>query len=70
MAKKEAKRTTSELIMDMRGILDAAETEARRLDEDGVKVAASRVRKGMQEIKRLAKIVRDTALEKQKELRG
>jgi len=62
--KKEVKKSTTELVMEMRGVVDAALAEAERLDEKGVKASAGRVRKAMQEVKALAKEVRETALEK------
>jgi len=70
MAKKEVKKTTTELVMDMKGVVDIALAEATRLDEKGIKSSAGRTRKLMQEVKALAKAVRETALEKVKELKG
>lgn len=66
--KKEVKKSTTELVMEMKGVVDGALAEAERLDENGVKACAGRVRKAMQEIRALAKAVRDTALEKRNSL--
>lgn len=65
---KEVKKSTTELVMDMQGLVGSALQEAERLDEKGVKVAATKVRGFMQEVRNLAKVIRETALEKQKSL--